>query len=198
MTFARLRRADWVAMLAALALLFVMATDWYSTEQGEAARRIERNTHQPPTGQQGEIDRALNEDARVIAQDQEKNAWQADAGIDRLILFLLLAAAGLGLAAAFFRAAGRRFDPPLTPSALAAIASLFGALLVTYRIIQEPGIDAGSTVQSGAPLAVGALGLLALTTALGLRNEEAGKPFSELPEPAKDQEPASEPEPAPR
>ena len=102
----------------------------------------------------------------------------------------------MALAAAFFRAAGRRFDPPLTPSGLAAIASLLGALLVTYRIVQEPGIDAGSTVQSGAVLAVGALGLLALATALGLRNEESGEPFSELPQALEPAEQSKKPEPA--
>jgi hypothetical protein len=196
MTFARLRRADWAAMLAALALLFAMATDWYSTEQGDAARRIEQNTRQPSSGQQGEIDRAVNEDARTVAQREEKNAWQAGAGIDRLILIVLLGAAGLALVAGFLRAGGRRFDPPLTPSGAAAIASLIGALLVTYRIIQEPGLDAGSTIKPGAPLAVGALGLLALVTALALRNEEAGEPFRELPKPADPAKPPEKPEPA--
>ena len=38
MTFTRLGRGDLLAMLAALALLLVMATDWYSTERGERAR----------------------------------------------------------------------------------------------------------------------------------------------------------------
>ena len=32
MTFARLRTADWVAFVAALALLFTTAADWYSTD----------------------------------------------------------------------------------------------------------------------------------------------------------------------
>ena len=190
MTFARLHRADWIALLAALALLFVTAMDWYSTEQGRVARDLEQRTDDPGTGAQGEIDRALNEDARTVAEGEEANAWQADAAIDRLILLVVLGAALLALAAGFFRAAGRRFTPPLTPSALGAVAGLAGAVLVAYRIVQEPGQDAGSTVEAGAPLAVAVLGLLAFACARGLRHEEAGEPFSELPRPAEDPQPA--------
>ena len=191
MTFARLRRADWVALVAALAVLLTTAIDWYSTEQGEEARRLENRTSEPGTGQQGEIDRSLNQDARIVAEGEERNAWQADAAVDRLILLIVLGAAVLALAAAFFRAAGRRFDPPLTPSALAAVTGIAGVLVVTYRILQEPGLDDASTIEIGAPLAVLALGALAFASARGLRHEEAGEPFSELPEPAKEPEPAA-------
>ena len=192
MTFARLRRADWIALVAALAVLLVTAVDWYSTEQGEDARRIEEQTNEPSSGVQGDIDRSLNQVARVTAEDQERNAWQADAAVDRLILVIVLAAAALALAAAFFRAAGRRFDPPLTPSALAGVTGIAGVLAVTYRIVQEPGLDDAGTIEIGAPLAVLVLGVLAFAAARGLRNEEAGEPFSELPERATDPEPAAQ------
>ena len=192
MTFARLRRADWVALLAALAVLLATAVDWYSTEQGQDARRLEDRTSEPSSGQQGEIDRSLNKDARTLAEDEERNAWQADAAVDRLILLIVLAAVALAIAAAFLRAAGRRFDPPLTPSALAAVTGIAGVLAVTYRIVQEPGLDNASTIEIGAPLAVLALGMLAFAAARGLRNEEEGEPFSELPQPAKEPEPAAQ------
>jgi hypothetical protein len=50
-------------------------------------------------------------------------------------------------------------------------------VLVIYRIIQEPGLDAASTVKAGAPLAVIALGLLALACSRSLKHEEEGQAF---------------------
>ncbi len=191
MTFSRLRTADWVAMVAALALLLVMAADWYSTALGDRARRVEQNTQGNFSGEAGQDVREANQDARTIAEGQERNAWQADGLIDRVILLSLLATVALALGASFLRAAGRRFEPPLTPSALAACAAGAAALLVTYRIIQEPGLDDVSTVKAGAPLAVVALGLIAFACSRGLKHEEEGKPFREPPAP-KPAEPAAE------
>jgi hypothetical protein len=42
---------------------------------------------------------------------------------------------------------------------------------VTYRILQEPGFDASTTVQAGAPVALVVLGVIALASALTLRAE---------------------------
>ena len=42
MTFERLRLSDWVVFVAALALLFTTAPDWYSTTRGEEARQIQK------------------------------------------------------------------------------------------------------------------------------------------------------------
>jgi hypothetical protein len=183
MTFQRLRLADWVALLAAIALLFVMALDWYSTAEGREARRIQHQlTTQPKQDEASEDLSVARDQAKEIAEGNEKNAWQADGTIDRLILLSLLATAGLAVAAAFFRAGGRRFDPPWTPSALAALAATVSAVLVTYRIVQEPGFDEASTVQAGAPLAVMVLGVLALAAARALRSEDAGEPFREVPQ----------------
>jgi hypothetical protein len=199
MTFERLRPADWVALGAALVLLFVMATDWYATAQGENARRLEQSySKAPKTGEAGEDARDARNRAREAAEGGESNAWQADSAIDRLILVSLLATAGLALAAAIFRAAGRRFEPPWTPSALASIAAIWSALLVAYRIVQEPGLDEFNTVKAGPTLAVIVLGALALAAATAMRAEQAGTAFRE---PAADREgeappvEASEPEP---
>jgi hypothetical protein len=180
-TFARLRTADWVAMVAAIALLFVMAADWYSTATGEEARRIEGLTD-PEGAQGGEIERDVQEEARVTAEGEEQNAWQADGGIDRVILAVLLAAVACALAAGFFRAAGRRFRGPLTPSALAGLLAAAGALLLSYRLIQEPGFDEATTVQAGAPIAIAVLGVLAYAAATALRAEDQGKEFREVAE----------------
>ena len=54
MTFARLRLSDWVVFVAALALLFTTAFDWYSTQAGVEARKIEENARPQegePSGQ---------------------------------------------------------------------------------------------------------------------------------------------------
>jgi drug/metabolite transporter (DMT)-like permease len=182
MTFQRLRLFDWVALLAALALLLVMALDWYSTAEGREARRIQHQiTTQPKQDEVADDLSVARDQAKEIAEGNEKNAWQANGAIDRLILVSLLATAGLAVGAAFFRAAGRRFDPPWTPSGLAAMAATVSALLVAYRIVQEPGFDESSTVQSGALLAVIVLGVLAFAAASGLRAEEAGTAFRDLP-----------------
>jgi hypothetical protein len=188
MTFERLRGADWVAFIAALALLFVSAMDWYSTVQGENAREaLERLDELPPAADDRE---EIREDAITRAEGEEENAWQAGALVDRLILAGLLASAALGIAAAFLRAAGRRFEPPWTPSALAAIAASATAVLVAYRIVQEPGIDAVSTVELGAPLGAVMLAAIALASARSLRAEEEGEPFREIPAPT-EEEPAA-------
>ena len=80
MTFARLRASDWVVFIAALALLFTTAADWYSTQAGDDARKVEQNAtpaEGDPTGQsQTEVENA----ARALAEGQERNAWQRTPG----------------------------------------------------------------------------------------------------------------------
>jgi hypothetical protein len=149
--FERLTRGHLVAAVSALALLLVMAMDWYGSVEADEARRI-GNTAQTSGAQAGEPGRAVKADAdRIVARD-EKNAWQADGTIDRALLALLLLSVLLPLAAAGFRAQGRRFTPPLTPSSLAALTASLAALLVAYRIVQEPGDDAFTTVKIGTIL----------------------------------------------
>ena len=171
MTFVRLRAFDWVALVAALALLFVSAMDWYSTTAGDEARRIE-GISQPSGALGGEADRQLQEEARTAAEGQEQNAWQASGGIDRVILVALLGTVALAILAALARAAGRGSRAPVPPSALAGLAGAVTALLVTYRIVQEPGFDESTTVKIGAPLALIVIGVLALASAQSLRAED--------------------------
>jgi hypothetical protein len=180
-TLTRLRVAHWVAFLAALALLFVTATDWYSTTGGDEARRIEELAD-PEGAAGGEVEREVQEDARVAAEGAEKNAWQADGLIDRVILAALLltaALAVLGALAARAPPAARQEgqEQPVSPRgavgpiAMAGIAAAVTALLVTYRIFQEPGFDASTTIKAGAPLALLVLGVIALASAVALRAE---------------------------
>jgi drug/metabolite transporter (DMT)-like permease len=174
MTFARLRMSDWVVFLAALALLFVTAADWYSTKGGQQARELEQGA--PARGEGAE----LADDAAATAEGEERNAWQADAGIDRAILAGLLATAALAIFAAFARAAGRRCEHGLGPMAWAGLTAALTALLVLYRVIQEPGFDDANTIQFGAPLALAVLGVIALACAASLRAEEKGTQFREM------------------
>jgi hypothetical protein len=175
-SFARLRVSDWVVFVAALALLFTTAIDWYSTEAGVEARRIQENARPQegePSGQaEAEVERA----AGALAESKERNAWQEDGTIDRIILIALLVTAGLGVLAAFWRASGREAHA-LGPYGGAGISACITAVLVLYRILQEPGFDALTTVQIGAPLALGVLGVFAFAAATSLRQE--GRSLSE-------------------
>ena len=171
MSFARLRVADWVAFVAALALLFTTAADWYSTQSGDEARRIQELA-QPSEGEVvGQTERDVQEDAAALAEGEERNAWQPTATIDLLILVALLATAGLAVLAAFARAAGRR-DEPLDATAVAGLAAAGTALLVVYRVLQEPGFDDATTVKAGAPLALLVLGVIAFACATSVRADE--------------------------
>jgi hypothetical protein len=164
-TFARLRPSDWVVFVAALALLFTTAPDWYSTKTGEEARRIQEQAQPDEGATAGQVEREIEEDAGALAEGEERNAWQEDGVLDRLILIGLLASAALGVVAAFLRASGRG----LGAVGLAGLVACVTALLVVYRIIQEPGLDESTTVQVGAPLALGVLGVLAFACAMSLR-----------------------------
>jgi drug/metabolite transporter (DMT)-like permease len=104
--------------------------------------------------------------------------------MDRVILVGVLLTVALAVYAAFARAAGRGSGP----IALAGLAAALTALLVVYRVLQEPGVDEVNTVQPGAPIALAILGVIALACAMSLRREDeaaAGEaPGLGEPEPA--------------
>jgi hypothetical protein len=172
------RRGHAIALIGALALLLVMAMDWYSTEQGDEARRIEEITESPSGAEAGEIDRRLNEEARFVAEDEEKNAWETDAVIDRILLGLMLGAIVLAALTAITRAAGAKPTKRLGPAGLAAIFATAAAVVLAYRIIQEPGLDQATNVKVGAPLALIPLAMIALGASSALRadDQEADAP----------------------
>jgi purine-cytosine permease-like protein len=169
MTFLRLGRGDLLAMIAALALLLVMATDWYTTKAGDQARDIASKV-QPQVNAETVPSESKKEAA--FADTQEKNAWQADGLIDRLILIALLAAVALALVAAWGKAAGKNLGPP-SPSALASVVGLVACVLIVYRILQPPGLNAAAVVKAGAPLGLVCAGLLALGARVAVRDERA-------------------------
>jgi hypothetical protein len=177
--FARLQRPDVVAVVASLALLLVMAADWYSTVHGEEARRVQ-DASDPQGALGGEAERKIDEDAEIAAEGYERNAWQADGAIDRVIVLVLLLAYGSALLSAFLRAAGRRVEPPYTPAAFGALMAGLGALLIAYRIWQEPGLDAFNTVEGAAPLAALLASFLSLVLATAYRGEESGRAWKRM------------------
>jgi hypothetical protein len=181
LTFRRVLRADLVAMVAALVLLLVMATDWYSTTLGNDARQIQKISTPQKGLAAGEAEDLRRSDAKFLAQSQEKNAWRASGGIDRVILVALLATIILAIAAAWLRAAGRRFEPPGTPSTAAAALAVVTGALVVYRIIQEPGDDSITVIKAGAPVAVAVLAVIALACRQAMRAEEDGSAWAEPP-----------------
>jgi len=166
------RRGHVIALVGALALLLITAMDWYGTATGDEARRIENATEEPSGAEGGEIDRRLNEDARFVAERDEKNAWQADALIDRILLVALLAAVLFAVLTAITRASGAKPTKGLGPAGATALIAAGAAILVAYRIIQEPGLDAGTNVKAGAPLALLALGMIGLGASSALRADD--------------------------
>lgn len=181
MTFERVLRADALAMLAALVLLFTMALDWYSSPQGQEARRVE-SLSQPRGAVGGEVQRETGKDAAEVAEGQERNAWQPNSAVDTLILIGLLASFALAIGAGFLRAAGRRFALPFTPSLVCALVAGLTGLLVALRWVQAPGGASATTVQSGLPLTLIVLGGLALAASRAYRAEDEGRAWKELPD----------------
>jgi hypothetical protein len=167
MTFLRLSRWNWIAFIAALALLFTMSQTWWTTQQAQECRRGER-LQTPPAVLRGpqsdQFGRDIRQSARNCAAKGERNAWQADGAVDRLLLIALLVAIGAAIAAAFMRAAGRSVEPPRTPSAVASVAGLTAALLLLYRILQPPGPNSGAVVEGAAWVGLVLVALLALAS----------------------------------
>ena len=172
MTFERLRISDWVVFVAALALLFTTAPVWYSTQAGDEARRVQQQA-QPDEGQpSGQAEAEVEREAGVLADNAEKNAWEANETLDRVIIVCLLLTSALGVFAGFWRASGRTARG-IGPYGLCGLAACATALLVLYRILQEPGNDELTTVKIGAPIALAVLGVYAFAAASSLRDEEA-------------------------
>jgi hypothetical protein len=172
LTFERLRISDWVVFVAALALLFTTAAPiWYSTKAGDEARHVQQEAA-PDEGQpSGQAEAEVQKEAGAVADNAEKTAWEADGTIDRIILICVLVTSVLGVLAGFWRASGRKAR--IGPYALCGLAACITALLVLYRIVQEPGLDEVTTVKIGAPLTLGVLGIYAFGAAQSLRDEEA-------------------------
>jgi hypothetical protein len=172
----RLSLGHAIAALAAFALMFVMAIDWYTDQQGEQLREAQEAVE---GSRQTELQEAERE-AGQRAEEHERNAWQEDRGIDRVLLVTLLATVGAAAFALLTYAAGRRFQGPLTPGGVVAGLALLSEALVTYRILQEPGVDSFTEVVAGPPLALLCLAAVSFGAFLAMRAEmerEPGEPI---------------------
>jgi hypothetical protein len=166
-SFLRLTRGHAIAFVGALVLILsTSAVDWYTTDQGQEARRLQRIQGQPPPGPGGEVPRAVVRDADLSAERQERTAWEPQTVIEFVLLMGVLLAAGLAILAGFVRAAGREPPVPLLPLA-GGLAGLTGALLL-YRMLA--GGDAGAQVEFGVPVALAALAAIAVGAALAGRS----------------------------
>ena len=108
MTFARLRVSDWVVFVAALALLFTTAPDWYSTTRGEEARQIQKQRRQQRRA--GSPSARWSRTPARSPSRRSATPGRRTGLIDRIILIALLATSALGVGAAFWRASGRGSD----------------------------------------------------------------------------------------
>ena len=171
MTVLRLTRWHAIAWVAAIALIGTTALDWYSTTQGDANRRDESLVN-PPSGPGGQDLRELKRDLAISAEQREGNPWQLGSAIDVFLLIVLLAAVAATIAASLIRSAGREAKPPLTPSLFALALSVLAAVLVAYRLVQQPGLDDVTTIQAGLPLALVALGAMIVANARAWQAEQ--------------------------
>jgi hypothetical protein len=171
MTVLRLTRWHAIAWVAAIALIGTTALDWYSTTQGEANRRDQRLT-KPSPGPGGEGARMQERDLEIAAEQREANPWQLSSGIDIFLLIVLLAAVAATIAASLIRSAGREAKPPLTPSLFALALSVLAAVLLAFRLVQQPGLDSVATIQAGLPLALVALGAMIIANARAWQAEQ--------------------------
>ena len=169
MTFLRLSRAHALVFATALALLLSLAVDWYGTQEGDEARRIERITV-PREGTAGEVSRAVDERAAEAGERRERNALSGGdaappiAVIDVLLVLALLAAIVPALASGFFCAAGK--DARSSAAArLGTVTALVGAVLIAYRLAQQPGLDSVTTLKFGAFLSLALAVMLAASAA---------------------------------
>jgi hypothetical protein len=88
------------------------------------------------------------------------------------VLALIAATILLAVLTWFARALGARPTRGLGPAGVCALLATAAALLVAYRIVQEPGIDAGTNVKAGPLLALVLLGAIAIGSSSALKSDD--------------------------
>src|SRR3954468_1739976 len=124
MDFSKLRTGELIAGVCGVLLLIVMFFSWYGIG-----------------GSAGSILSAANIDTTV-------NAWKAFDFID-LVLFVT---AVVAIGAAVLAASGRSVALPVAASVVVTVLGIIVALLVLYRIINQPGPNDVVDVKFGAYL----------------------------------------------
>jgi hypothetical protein len=111
MDFGKLRTGELIAGISGVLLLIIMFLPWYG------------------------IGGAIGEFASAAGVDTNANAWQAFDFID--LLLFLTAIAAIGFAA--LGASGRSVALPVAASVVVTVLGIVVALLVLYRIVNQPG-----------------------------------------------------------
>ena len=162
-----------MAGIAALALVLVVTgMDWYGTTTGDEAREIEERTEDASGAEAGEVERTVNERAGEVADRETDKAWEADGLIDRVILVLIGATIVLAVINWFTRSLGAKPTKGIGPAGVCAVLATVAAVLVAYRIIQEPGFDAATTVKAGPLVAIFLLAAIAIGSSSALRDDD--------------------------
>jgi uncharacterized membrane protein len=139
----RLRDGEWIAGAGGLALLAAMFLHWYGVSSQWNARPA------PSADELGIV---------VLIRGAEATAWQAFGVLDVVLALLAL----VPLALVFFQATRRSPSIPVAFSVLTAVAGVLAALLILYRIVNQPGPNDVVDVEAGAWL-----GLLAALVVAG-------------------------------
>ncbi|HKP91665.1 MAG TPA: hypothetical protein VJT75_16985, partial [Thermoleophilaceae bacterium] len=185
MTFLRLTRWDWVAFAAALGLLLTMSFVWWTTNEAEECRRVANQQTAPDLRgpQNSEIDRKVQSDAERCEAKHDKTAWSAPSFIDVILLLALLTAIASAIAAAFLRAADRSLGTSMTPTELATYAGLAATLLILYRVLQPPGLNAAAVVKPPAIVGLVLAGVLTIAARSASAAEREAAAAADVPPP---------------
>jgi uncharacterized membrane protein len=127
----RLRDGEWIAGAGAVALLASMFLHWYGVSFDEQLDPM------VPSDVLGTLELVLGAEA---------TAWEAFGVLD--VVLLLLALVPLALVVA--QATRRSPAIPVALSVLTTLAGALAALLILYRIVNQPGPNDVVTVQAGA------------------------------------------------
>jgi hypothetical protein len=148
----RLRFGDWVMGLGAVAVLSVMFADWY------------------------ELVLPDDPDVPAFGDDFWFNAWQAFSVVD----VILALAAVMALTAVILAATQPTAAVPLAVSSLTTIVAIVALLLVIFRVISPPDLNAGDELEAarltGAWLGLVATTLLAAGCLASIRDERLPRP----------------------
>jgi hypothetical protein len=120
----RLRDGEWIAGAGGVALLAAMFLHWYGLDLGPVQDAV----------------------ADFVDVGAEATAWQAFDVLDIVLALLALVPFGLVLT----QATRRSPSVPVAFSVLTALAGALAALLILYRIVNQPGPNDVVEVQAGA------------------------------------------------
>lgn len=124
MDFGKLRTGELIAGICGVLLLIVMFFAWYG------------------------VGGAIGEFAESAGVDTSVNAWQAFDFVDLILFVTAIVAVG----AAALAASGRSVALPVAASVVVTILGIVVALLVLYRIVNQPGPNDVVDVKFGAYL----------------------------------------------